>query len=368
MNRMYAGDGSGQPLRIAQVAPLYERVPPPLYGGTERVVSYLTEELVRLGHDVTLFASGDSETSARLVPACPRALWRDPDVRETLPHHVRLMELIFQDVGRFDVIHFHSDYLHFPLVRRHRCHSVTTLHGMVHPHDLRALFDEYDDVPLVSISNNQRSPIPDANWRGTVYHGLPRDSFKFRDERGAYLVYLGRMSPEKRVDRAIDVARRSGMPLKIAAKIYPEERHYFDETLMPQIEAASSLVEFVGEIGDSERDEILGRAAALLFPIEWAEPFGLVMIEALACGTPVIAWRRGSVPEVLEDGVTGYIVDSVDEAVTAAQRIDRLSRTTCRNVFEQRFDASRMARDYVAIYRDMLANNSTSQGAGKLAL
>lgn len=212
-------------MRIAQVAPLNERVPPPLYGGTERVVSYLTEELVRLGHEVTLFASGDSETSARLVPACPRALWRDPEVRETLPHHVRLMELVFSDISRFDVIHFHSDYLHFPLVRRHRCPSVTTLHGMVHPHDLRALFEEYHDVPLVSISNNQRSPIPDANWQATVYHGLPRDSFTFRDEPGTYLVYLGRMSPEKRVDRAIEIARRCGMPLKIAAKIYPEERH-----------------------------------------------------------------------------------------------------------------------------------------------
>jgi glycosyltransferase involved in cell wall biosynthesis len=350
-----AGGGSGQSLRIAQVAPLNERVPPRLYGGTERVVSYLTEELVRLGHDVTLFASGDSETCARLVPACPRALWRDPDVRETLPHHVHLMELVFRDVGRFDVIHFHSDYLHFPLVRRHRCHSITTLHGMVHPYDLRALFDEYDDVPLVSISNNQRSPIPDANWRGTVYHGLPRDSFTFRPEGGTYLAYLGRMSPEKRVDRAIDVAQRTGVPLKIAAKIYPEERHYFDETLAPRIRAASPLVEFLGEIGDRERDEFLGKAAALLFPIEWAEPFGLVMIEALACGTPVIAWRRGSVPEVLEDGVTGYIVASVEEAVSAVERIDCLSRTICRNTFEKRFDASRMARDYVAVYREIIA-------------
>jgi glycosyltransferase involved in cell wall biosynthesis len=224
---------------------------------------------------------------------------------------------------------------------------------MVHPHDLRALFDEYDDVPLVSISNNQRSPIPDANWRGTVYHGLPRDSFKFRDERGAYLVYLGRMSPEKRVDRAIDVARRSGMPLKIAAKIYPEERHYFEETLAPLIEAAP-FVEFVGELGGPARDELLGRAAALVFPIEWPEPFGLVMIEALACGTPVIAWRRGSVPEVVDDGVTGYVVDGVDEAVRAVAGLDRLSRTTCRRVFEQRFDAARMARDYLDVYRGVV--------------
>ena len=343
-------------MRIAQVAPLNERVPPPLYGGTERVVSYLTEELVRLGHDVTLFASGDSETRARLVPACPQALWRDPAVHETLPHHVRLMELVFRDVGRFDVIHFHTDYLHFPLVRRHGCASVTTLHGLVHPPDLEALLEEYHDIPLVSISDNQRRPIPGANWRGTVYHGLPRDSFTFRGQRGSYLVYLGRMSPEKRVDRAIEIARRSRVPLKIAARIYPEERRYFDETLAPLIQASGPLVEFVGEIGDRDRDELVGKAAAFLFPIEWPEPFGLVLIEALACGTPVIAWRRGSVPEVVEDGVTGYVVDSIDDAVSAVERIDRLSRATCRSVFEQRFDASRMARDYVDVYRGVLLN------------
>jgi glycosyltransferase involved in cell wall biosynthesis len=342
-------------MRIAQVAPLNERVPPQLYGGTERVVSYLTEALVRLGHDVTLFASGDSQTSAHLVAACPRALWRDPNVRETLPHHVHLMELVFKDVGRFDVIHFHSDYIHFPLVRRHRCPSVTTLHGMVHPHDVQALFEEYHEMPLVSISNNQRSPIPHANWKGTVYHGLPLDSFTFRAEPGAYLVYLGRMSPEKRVDRAIEIARRSGVPLKIAAKIYPEERHYFDETLAPLIEASKPLVEFIGEIGDRGRDDLLGHASAFLFPIEWPEPFGLVMIEALACGTPVIAWRRGSVPEVLEHGVTGYIVESVDEAVQAVGSLDRLSRGRCRERFEQRFDAERMATDYVHVYRRVIS-------------
>jgi glycosyltransferase involved in cell wall biosynthesis len=342
-------------MRIAQVAPLNERVPPPLYGGTERVVSYLTEELVRLGHDVTLFASGDSQTSARLVPACPRALWRDPDVRETLPHHVRLMELVYREAGGFDVIHFHTDWVHFPLVRRHPCPTLTTLHGMVHPHDLGALLQEYRDVPLVSISDNQRRPAPEANWRATVYHGLPRDAFTFRGDPGTCLVYLGRMSPEKRVDRAIEIARRAGMPLKIAAKIYPEERHYFDETLAPLIEAAGSLVEFVGEIGDRGRDELLGRAAAFLFPIEWAEPFGLVMIEAMACGTPVIAWRRGSVPELVEDGVTGYVVESVEEGVGAVARIDRLSRATCRRTFEQRFDAARMASDYVSVYRGLVS-------------
>jgi glycosyltransferase involved in cell wall biosynthesis len=345
-------------MRIAQVAPLYERVPPVLYGGTERVVAYLTDELVRMGHDVTLFASGDSETGARLVPACPRALWRDPDVRDTLPQHVRLMEMVFQDVARFDVIHFHTDWLHFPLLRRHHVPSVTTLHGMVHPHDLRALFEEYRELPLVSISNAQRHPIPGANWRATVYHGLPRNEFAFAPGGGGYLVYLGRMSPEKRVDRAIEVARRAGMPLKIAAKIYPEERSYFDEVLQPQIRAAGPQVEFVGEVDQEGRQQLLGGAVAFVFPIEWREPFGLVMIESLACGTPVVAWRRGSVPEVLEDGVTGYVVDDLDAAVEAVGRIGRLSRARCRQAFEERFDAARMARDYVEVYRGLAAGSA----------
>jgi glycosyltransferase involved in cell wall biosynthesis len=346
---------SGTSLRIAQVAPLYERVPPALYGGTERVVSYLTEELVRLGHDVTLFASADSQTSARLVPACPKALWRDADVRDTLPHHVRLMELVFKDVGRFDVIHFHTDWLHFPLLRRHPCVSITTLHGMVHPPDLGALFGEYPEIPLVSISDNQRRPIPGANWRATVYHGLPRDSFAYDARGGDYLVYLGRMSPEKRVDRAIEIARRAGLPLKIAAKVYPEERGYFDETLEPMIRAAAGGVEFLGEIDHAGRQALLSGAAALLFPIEWPEPFGLVMIEALACGTPVVAWQRGSVPEVLKHGVTGYVVDSIDSAVDAVRRVGQLSRASCRRSFEERFDASIMAGHYVDVYRGLIA-------------
>jgi glycosyltransferase involved in cell wall biosynthesis len=343
-------------MRIAQVAPLNERVPPPLYGGTERVVSYVTEALVRLGHEVTLFASGDSETSARLVPACPRALWRDGTVRETLPHHVRLIELVFKEASHFDVIHFHCDYLHFPLLRRHHCASVTTLHGMVHPPDVGALFAEYVEIPLVSISNNQRAPLPDANWCGTVYHGLPREEFQFSAAGGTYLVYLGRLSPEKRVDRAIEIAKRSGMPLKIAAKIYPEERDYYHETLEPLI-AATPGVEYVGEIGHRDKNELLGGAAALLFPIAWPEPFGLVMIEAMACGTPVIAWRRGSVPEVVDEGVTGYIVEDVQAAVDAVAKLDRLSRMTCRRVFETRFDAARMATDYVELYGRVLAHD-----------
>jgi glycosyltransferase involved in cell wall biosynthesis len=349
-------------MRIAQVSPLYERVPPMLYGGTERVVSYLTEELVQLGHDVTLFASGDSETGARLVPACPRALWRDPAVRETLPQHVRLMELVFSDVSRFDIIHFHTDYLHFPLVRRHRCPSVTTLHGMVHPPDVSALFEEYRDVPLVSISDNQRSPIPSAAWAGTVHHGLPRDLFHLQAAPGRYLVYLGRMSPEKRVDRAIEIANAAGVPLKIAAKIYPEERDYFHENLDPLIKA-SPLVEFIGEVGQADRQALLGGAMAFLFPIEWPEPFGLVMIESMACGTPVIAWRRGSVPEVLEDGVTGFVVESVDQAVAAVGRIGELSRRVCRREFERRFDAHRMAQDYLRIYAGCRENGARQEVA-----
>ena len=347
-------------MRIAQVAPLYESVPPKLYGGTERVVSWLTEELVTQGHEVTLFASGDSETRARLIPACPRALWRDKDCRETLPHHVRQMELVFDDVSRFDVIHFHSDYLHFPLLRRHPCPSVTTLHGRLHIPDLGPLFAEYRDVPLVSISNDQRRPIPDANWQATVYHGLPRGLHTFQERSGDYLAFLGRMSPEKRVDRAIQIARLAGMKLKIAAKIYPEERAYFHETIEPLLQESQSFVEFIGEVGGRAKDEFLGNAHAMLFPIDWPEPFGLVMIEALACGTPVIAWKNGSVPEIIEDGVTGFVVDSVEDAAEAVGRIAWLERSSCRKAFEDRFDAGRMARDYVDVYRRLVNGKSDS--------
>jgi glycosyltransferase involved in cell wall biosynthesis len=341
-------------MRIAQVAPLFESVPPQLYGGTERVVSYLTEELVRQGHEVTLFASGDSRTAAKLVAACPRALWRDPSCRETLPHHVRLMELVFQDVSRFDVIHFHCDYLHLPLLRRHPCPSVTTLHGRLHVPDLVPLLHEYPQAPLVSISNDQRRPFPSANWQATVYHGLPRDLHTFRERPGDYLAFLGRLSPEKRLDRAIAIARAAGMKLKVAAKIYPEERDYFKETLEPLLQESRRWVEFLGEVGGPAKDEFLGNAHALLFPIDWPEPFGLVMIEALACGTPVIGWRNGSVPEVLDDGVTGFVVDSVEEGARAVGRVARLSRRTCRQAFEQRYDAARMARDYLEVYRGVL--------------
>jgi glycosyltransferase involved in cell wall biosynthesis len=341
-------------MRIAQVSTLFESVPPALYGGTERVVSYVTEELVRLGHEVTLFASGDSQTSATLVAGCPIALWRDPDVQETLPHHVRLVELVFQQASRFDIIHFHLDYLHLPLVRRHRCPTVTTMHGALRLHDVKALFDEYRDIPLVSISDNQRVPVPSAGWQATVYHGLPRTLFRPTERAGGYLAFLGRMSPEKGVNRAIEIARRVNLPLVIAGKIYPEERAYFDTVIAPLINASQDSVHLVGELGGTEKDKFLGNARALLFPIDWEEPFGLVMIEALACATPVIAWRRGSVPEVIDDGVTGFIVDSIDAAVQAVGRLDEIDRLGCRRVFETRFDAGRMAREYVKVYEQIV--------------
>jgi glycosyltransferase involved in cell wall biosynthesis len=341
-------------MRIAQVAPLYESVPPKLYGGTERVVSYLTEELVRLGHEVTLFASGDSRTSARLVAGCPRALWRDENCRETLPLHVRLLELVFQDVSRFDVLHFHCDYLHFPLLRRIPCPSVTTLHGRLHLPDLQPLFDEYSEVPLVSISDDQRRPIPWANWQATVHHGLPRHLHTFREGPGAYLAFLGRISPEKRLDRAIEIACAAGMRLRVAAKIYPEERGYYEQSIVPLLHEARGWVEFIGEVGGSDKDEFLGNAHALLFPIDWPEPFGLVMIEAMACGTPVIAFRNGSVPEVLQHGLTGFIVESVEQAVQAVRQVPGLSRPAIRRAFEERFDVARMAHDYLHVYRRMV--------------
>lgn len=343
-------------MRIAQVAPLYESVPPKLYGGTERVVSYLTEKLVRMGHDVTLFASGDSETSARLVPACGRSLWRDPDCQETLPHHVRLLDMVFSQAARFDVIHFHCDYLHFPLLKYHRTPSVTTLHGMLRRHDLECLLSGHRDVALVSISDDQRRPFPGANWQATVYHGLPRDLQTFRAQAGEYLLFVGRVSPQKRLDRAIEIARRTGRQLKVAAKIYDEDRAYYENSIEPLLRESKSFVEFIGEVGGKDKDELMGNAYAFLFPIDWPEPFGLVMIESLACGTPVIGWNHGSVPEVLSDGVTGFVVDTVDEAVRAVANVADLKRNDCRRAFEQRFDATRMAQDYVQVYTRLVHN------------
>lgn len=337
-------------MRIAQVAPLFESVPPSLYGGSERVVSWLTEELVKMGHEVTLFASGDSQTSARLVPVCDRALWRDSQCRETLPHHIRMMKLVFDDVSRFDVIHFHCDYIHFPLVHHYRCPSVTTLHGMIHPHDLENLLREYPDVPLVSISNSQRGALESAAWCGTVYHGLPEDLHAFHPEQNGYLAFLGRISPDKGVDRAIEIARRTGLQLKIAAKIYDEDRRYYESIIRPMLDSNVGLVEFVGEVGGAAKDEFLGGARGLLFPINWPEPFGLVMIEALACGTPVIAWNNGSVPEIIENGVNGFIVDSLEEAASCVPMLAKIRREDCRRTFVANFCSHRMATDYLRIY------------------
>src|SRR5260370_3135242 len=264
-------------MRIAQVAPLFESVPPRLYGGTERVVSWLTEELVELGHEVTLFASGDSETRANLVPVCQKALWQDKECRETLPHHVHMMELIFRDISRFDIIHFHCDYIHLPLVRHYACPTVTTLHGFVHGHDLGGLLMDYIDVPFFSISNSQRAAITEANWHGTVYHGLPDTLHTFRAQSGKYFAFLGRISPAKGIERAIAIARRTGSPLKVAAKIYDEDRNYFEQVIHHLLHNRASFVEGVGGVGGIEKDTFLGGAKGLLFPVDWPEPFCLVM-------------------------------------------------------------------------------------------
>jgi glycosyltransferase involved in cell wall biosynthesis len=339
-------------MRIAQVSPLYESVPPRYYGGTERVVSYLTEELVRQGHDVTLFASGDSRTRARLVAPCRQALRLDSRSVDPLPHHMLMLDQVYQKAARFDVIHFHVDYLHFPLSRRMRALHLTTLHGRLDIPDLEPLYRQFRDVPLVSISNAQRAPLPFVNWQATVYHGLPPDLFRFQPRPGKYLAFLGRISPEKRVDRAVEIARRVGMPLRVAAKVDAVDRGYFEERIAPLFR--DRLIDFIGEIGEGEKERFLGEAYALLFPIDWPEPFGLVMIEALACGTPVIAFRRGSVAEVIDDGVSGYVVDSVSSAVDALERLEHLDRRRCREAFERRFAAARMAGDYVRIYERLV--------------
>jgi len=342
-------------MRIGQVAPLYESVPPKYYGGTERVVSYLTEELVRQGHEVTLFASGDSETEAHLVAACPSSLRLDKHCQNQMAHHFVMLERLFHHAAEFDIIHFHIDYLHFPLSRRELITQVTTLHGRLDIPDLVPLYQEFQDMPLISISNGQREPLPWANWQATVYHGLPVGMYRFREKPGNYLAFLGRISPEKRVDRAIEIAKRAGMPLKIAAKVDPVDSDYFDSVITPLL--SNSLVEFVGEISDGEKDEFLGNAYALLFPIDWPEPFGLVMIEAMACGTPIIAYRGGAVPEVMEHGHTGFIVHGMEDAVEAVQRVAQLSRKRCREVFERRFTATRMAHDYVQQFERLIARS-----------
>ncbi len=344
-------------MRIAQIAPLHERVPPKLYGGTERVVSFLTEELVRQGHDVTLFASGDSLTSAKLVGCCDMALRFNPAVRDTLPYHVMMLDEVRRKIDQFDVLHFHVDIIHAALVHDFAGRTLTTLHGRLDLPDLAPFYAAFRVLPLAAISNDQRGYLRGANWLGTVYHGLPRDSLPFRPNPDGYLAFLGRISPEKRPDCAIEIAARSRMPLKIAAKIDRADQAYWETEIRPMVEGNPD-VEFIGEIGESDKGRFLGGATALLFPIDWPEPFGLVMIEAMACGTPVIAYRRGSVSEVIEENVSGFLVNTVEEAVAAVWRIGNLDRVRVRDEFERRFTAERMACDYVGIYQQLLAPRS----------
>ncbi|MEQ1490209.1 MAG: glycosyltransferase family 4 protein [Terricaulis sp.] len=342
-------------MKIAQIAPLAESCPPALYGGTERVVSYLTEELVDQGHDVTLFASGDSITAAELVPCSERALRLQPGPVDALPYHMIMLEEVARRAHEFDVLHFHIDLMHAPVVRTFADKTLTTLHGRLDLPGLAPFYKAFPRLPLISISDSQRLPMPPVNWVKTIYHGLPRELLAFNPTpREGYLAFLGRISPEKRPDRAIEIAIRTGMRLKIAAKIDRVDQAYWEEKIEPLVKANANI-EYIGEITDRQKAEFLGGATALLFPIDWEEPFGLVMIEAMACGTPVIAFRRGSVPEVIEDGVTGFIVDTVDEAVRAVEHIASLDRTVVRAAFDDRFTVQEMAHQYVRTFSDQLS-------------
>jgi glycosyltransferase involved in cell wall biosynthesis len=339
-------------MKIAQIAPLYESVPPKLYGGTERVVSYLTEELVRLGHDVTLFASGDSLTAARLESGCAKALRLNRTCKDPLAHHTVMLDKVLSMAEDFDILHFHTDYTHFPATRNLQLPAVTTLHGRLDLPDLVPLYERFDRQPLVSISQAQRRPLGRVNWIGNVHHGLPRNLYRPQFNSGQYLAFLGRISPEKRPDRAIRIAQQAKMQLKIAAKVDPVDRQYFETEIEPMLREPG--VEFLGEINESQKGAFLGNAYAYLFPIDWPEPFGLTMIESMACGTPTIAFRCGSVPEIIDDGVTGFIVNNEEEAVKALQRVAGLSRAKCRATFDRRFTSCRMAKDYLTIYESLL--------------
>jgi glycosyltransferase involved in cell wall biosynthesis len=340
-------------MKIAQVSPLSEAVPPKLYGGTERIVAYLCNELTALGHDVTLFATGDSITKARLEPVWGRALRLDRTVRDYLAPHFVMLEMLARRAEEFDILHLHIDYLSYPVLRRVGVPFVTTLHGRLDLPELKRVYEVFDDVPVVSISDAQRDPLPQANYIATVHHGLPEQLLRPRFESGGYLAFLGRISPEKAPDAAIRIAAAAGMPLKIAAKVDGVDRQYFAERVEPLL--ASSEVEFIGEIGDERKSEFLGNAAALLFPIAWREPFGLALIEAMACGTPVIGFGNGSVPEIIDEGVTGFIVDDEDAAAAATRRLHQLDRRRIRAVFDKRFAARRMAQDYLHLYRGLIA-------------
>jgi glycosyltransferase involved in cell wall biosynthesis len=341
-------------MKIAQIAPLVESVPPTLYGGTERVVSWLTEELVRQGHAVTLFASGDSRTTAELEPIVPRALRLD-GIHNSLPYNMIMLDRVAAREQEFDVLHFHVDFFHYPLFRGMAERTLTTLHGRQDLPEFPDIYRAFPHMPLVSISNHQRLPVPPVNWRGTVYHGLPNDLLKEGRGEGGYLAFLGRICADKGILPAIEIARRAGLALKVAAKVDPADRKYFDEQVKPVLDT-SAHVEFVGEIDDRSKQDFLGRARALLFPISWPEPFGLVMIESMACGTPVIAFDCGAVPEIMDDGLTGFVVDTVDQAVAAVGKLDRLFRPSIRSRFEERFSAAAMAREYLGIYEKLLTS------------
>jgi glycosyltransferase involved in cell wall biosynthesis len=338
-------------MHIAQIAPLTEAIPPKLYGGTERVVSWLTEELIALGHDVTLFASGDSVTSARLEAVWPRALRLDGSVRDPNALHMLMLERVYQRASEFDFLHCHLDYYPFSLFSRQFTPFVTTLHGRLDLPEHQPVFDTFSAIPVVSISNSQRRPLPQANWVRTVHHGLPERLLTPKPAKPSYFAFLGRIAPEKGVDRAIRIAQHCGVPLKIAAKVDRVDREYFDEQIAPMIKGSGA--EYIGEINDKEKSDFLSGALALLVPIDWPEPFGLVMIEAMACGTPVIAYNRGSVPEVVDEGLTGFVVEDENGAIGAVDRLGQLSREKIRKQFEKRFTARRMAQDYLSVYRSL---------------
>jgi glycosyltransferase involved in cell wall biosynthesis len=347
-------------MKIAQIAPLMESVPPRLYGGTERIVSYLTDELVRLGHEVTLFASGDSVSSANLVPCAAMALRLDANVRDPIPYYMLMLDRVREASDEFDILHFHIDQFHFPLFRPMANRTVTTLHGRQDLHDLKPLYLGFSEMPLVSISNHQRRPVANSNFVATVHHGIPTDLLKPNyNPHGGYLAFLGRISPEKRPDRAIQIAQALGIPLKLAAKVDKVDEAYFRERIAPLLNRPG--IEYVGEIGEHDKAEFLGEARALLFPVDWPEPFGLVMIEAMACGTPVLAFRCGSVSEIIDQGVTGIIVDCMDEAVRMLPQVLALGRRKVRRRFEERFSATRMAKDYVGVYRALLEREAAAE-------
>jgi glycosyltransferase involved in cell wall biosynthesis len=339
-------------MKIAQISPLIESVPPKAYGGTERVVYYLTEALVRMGHEVTLFASGDSRTSGRLVPIVDRALRLHPAKPDPVIWHTLMVDRVCELSDSFDVCHFHIDALHLPLMSRCATPSLTTLHGRLDVPDLKPLHKRFKEHPLVSISDNQRGPLAWANWLGTVHHGLPADLYSFHAQPQDYFAFVGRVSPEKRLDRAIEIAIACDTPLRVAAKVDAHDRDYFERVIEPLLD--HPLVTFVGEIGEEAKNDFIGNAKAFLMPVDWPEPFGLVVIEALACGTPVIAYALGAIPELVDDGVTGFLARDQQQAIAAARRIDEIDRGACRETFERRFTSDVMARNYVALYRELV--------------